>query len=422
MLSNLAVLCSILLVLTVMAVTMQFVRAENAVFDLWAIAAPIWLLGLPVLAGVAAVAVLFESVPLLRGGVGNVVYFFLFGIVVMGGWMPSFFSQVSPKNDFLGLSGSTAAIQQSILDNDPEADLGTGGLITPKTLMGEDVFDKEISLFVWDGMAWSGKIIFERMFWLLLSICITCLAATPFDRFDPNRSQPTHKPQENGTQADETQKSSEILATATALTPLSEHQIYWRFGSVFLAELRLLLKGKKWGWYAGVLGIIISGATIPLDYALSYVLPFAWLWPLLIWSSLGVRETRYFTSPIVFSAPHALTRQLPATWLAGIFVALLMASGVGAQLIRAGEIPQLLALIVGALFIPALALTLGVWSGSSRLFESIYLIWWYLMMNGVSALDFIGIMNKTKLPLSYLGLTFLLLIIATLRRQQEIQN
>ncbi len=288
--------------------------------------------------------------------------------------------------------------------------------------MGEDVFDKEISLFVWDGMAWSGKIIFERMFWLLLSICITCLAATPFDRFDPNRSQPTHKPQENGTQADETQKSSEILATATALTPLSEHQIYWRFGSVFLAELRLLLKGKKWGWYAGVLGIIISGATIPLDYALSYVLPFAWLWPLLIWSSLGVRETRYFTSPIVFSAPHALTRQLPATWLAGIFVALLMASGVGAQLIRAGEIPQLLALIVGALFIPALALTLGVWSGSSRLFESIYLIWWYLMMNGVSALDFIGIMNKTKLPLSYLGLTFLLLIIATLRRQQEIQN
>ncbi len=419
-LSNLAVLCAILLVLTIMAVTMQFVRAEALQLDLWAIAAPIWLLGLPVLAGVAAIAVLFESIPLLRGGLGNVVYFFLFMVVVIGGWMPSFFSQITPKNDFLGLSRSTAAIQQSILAHDPEADMGTGGLMAPKTIMGETLLDEEISIFVWDGMEWSARIIFERALWLLLPFSIASLAAIPFDRFDPARRGRATRPRKNGSPLSKPQPASDEMAATIVLTPLPEQRFHWRFGAVLLAELRLMLKGKRWGWYAGVLGIIIVGLAVPLDYALSYLLPFAWIWPLLIWSSMGVRETRHFTGPIIFSAPHILTRQLPAIWLAGALVALLMASGVGARLLLAGDFAQLLALLVGALFIPALALTLGTWSGSSRLFEIVYLVWWYLLVNGISALDFMGITDNALshgLPLTYLGLTFVCMFAVVLRRR-----
>jgi len=76
-LSNLAVLSSILCVLTMVALIMQLVRAEDLSVDIFALAFPIWFMGFPVLALVAAVALLFESIPVLPSGIGNVVYIFL---------------------------------------------------------------------------------------------------------------------------------------------------------------------------------------------------------------------------------------------------------------------------------------------------------------------------------------------------------
>ena len=421
-LSNLALLCSILLALTIMAVTMQFVRAEDTQLNLWAIIAPIWLLGLPVLAGVAAVAVFFESVPFLRGGMGNIIYFFFFMVVVMGGWMPSFFAEVTPRNDFLGLSRSTASIQQAILAHDPAADMGTGGLFAPKSLMGENLLDEEVSLFVWAGMKWSGKIFIERTLWMLLLLAIVSLAAIPFDRFDPARNQRANEQKKTKTPDLVLKPALEKQDVSITLTPLPKTYKSWRFGAVLFAELRLLLKGKKWSWYLLALGTITVGAFLPLDYAIPYLIPFAWILPLTIWSSMGAREDRHFTSSIIFSAPHALTRQLPATWLAGTLIALLMVSSVITRILLLGDFPQLFALFVGALFIPALALALGAWSGSSRLFEVIYLILWYLLLNGIAALDFMGITDyahTAELPITYLGLTFFFLTATALKRRIE---
>jgi len=419
-LSNLALLCTILLALTIMAVTMQFVRAEDTQLNLWAIIAPIWLLGVPVLAGVAAVAVFFESVSFLRGGVGNIIYFFFFMVVVNGGWMSSFFSQVTPRNDFLGLSRSTASIQQAILTHDPAADMGTGGLFAPKSIMGESLLDEEISLFVWGGMKWSAKIFIERMLWMLLPLAIAILAAIPFDRFDPARNQRASAQKKNKTPAQVQKPTLEKQDTPIALTPLPKTNKSWRFGAVVFAELRLLLKGKRWSWYLLALGIIIAGVLVPLDYAVSYLLPIAWILPFSIWSSMGAREERHFTTSIIFSAPHVLTRQLPATWLAGALVALLMASSIWVRILFVGNVSQLFAILVGALFIPALALALGAWSGGCRLFEIVYLVWWYLLMNGISSLDFMGITDYAltkELSITYLGLTFILMTTTALKRR-----
>jgi hypothetical protein len=46
---------------------------------------------------------------------------------------------------------------------------------------------------------------------------------------------------------------------------------------------------------------------------------------------------------------------------------------------------------VAALFIPALALAAGVWTGGGKLFEVLYLLLWYIgPMNRTPFLDFIG--------------------------------
>jgi len=75
-LSNFAVLGAIVAVLAISALAMQFVAAEDPRIDLWALLSPFLLLALPAMALVAALALCSEMLPGLRGGAGNVLWFF----------------------------------------------------------------------------------------------------------------------------------------------------------------------------------------------------------------------------------------------------------------------------------------------------------------------------------------------------------
>ena len=78
--SNFAVLSSMVAVLAVAAVLMQLLAGEDRHFGLWALLSPFLLIALPAMALTAAFALFFETLPVLRGGAGNVVWFFLFSI------------------------------------------------------------------------------------------------------------------------------------------------------------------------------------------------------------------------------------------------------------------------------------------------------------------------------------------------------
>lgn len=95
-LSNLAVLTVVLSVLTLVALVMQWVRAEDPQVSLYKLASPIWLMGVPVLAVWSAFAVAFESIPFLRGSLGNAVAFFLW-MGYLSSWAPSFASLATPS-------------------------------------------------------------------------------------------------------------------------------------------------------------------------------------------------------------------------------------------------------------------------------------------------------------------------------------
>jgi ABC-type transport system involved in multi-copper enzyme maturation permease subunit len=100
-LSNLAVLAAIMAILTVMALIMQFIRAEDTSLSLGALLVSIWGMGLPVMAWVAAVAVLFETTPLLRGTLGHIAYPALWAWIMLGLTVgPMFFnpSTVTPTH------------------------------------------------------------------------------------------------------------------------------------------------------------------------------------------------------------------------------------------------------------------------------------------------------------------------------------
>jgi hypothetical protein len=144
------------------------------------------------------------------------------------------------------------------------------------------------------------------------------------------------------------------------------------------------------------------------------------IWPLLIWSGLGCREARLNTSQIVFCAPRPLSIQLTAAWLAGFGLAVLVGLGSLLRFGLAGEALSALSLLAGLVFIPSLALALGVWTGSSKAFEVVYVLLWYLgLLNKVTELDYIGLHGPTLWSV-YAILSIFLLLAAILGRKRQL--
>ena len=90
-------------------------------------------------------------------------------------------------------------------------------------------------------------------------------------------------------------------------------------------------------------------------------------------------------------------------------------------MLGAGDGIGLLAWFSGALFIPSLALALGVWSKSHKAFEIIHVTAWYLTLNGEEAVDYLGANSDGNIGV-FIPLSIGLLALAFLGRARQLQN
>jgi hypothetical protein len=418
-LSNFLVLAAMVVILAISGIIMQVWHAEAPRVDLWKLLGPFLLIVLPAMALVAAVAVLFETIPGLRGGFGNVVYFFVWSVALA---TPVIASENNRSSlfDWAGLSviWSSIGAAAKLPANHFSFSLSVGSRNLAQ--VGPT--------FQWNGVQWTAELILARLSWIVVALVLALLAALLFDRFDPSKERSRRV---ISTPADVPAGLAENLPPRTSnhappLTPLANRQSHFRFEAILLAELRLMLKGQKWWWYAVAAGFIVASAATPSASGRGMLLACAWFWPVLIWSKMGARETRDQTSQLIFSAPHPIARQLPAVWLAGVGLALLTGSGFGGRLLFTGNWRGLLAWLIGALFIPTLALTLGVWSGSSKLFEIVYTLLWYVgPMHATLQLDFMGSApgtEATRVPTFYFACAVAMAAIAILGRKRQLQT
>jgi hypothetical protein len=188
-----------------------------------------------------------------------------------------------------------------------------------------------------------------------------------------------------------------------------------------LLELKLLLKGQRWWWFGIAVGLIFAGLFMAPRLVRAFILPITWLWPVMVWSGLGNREVRYNTHQMVFSSAAPIRGQLPATWLAGFIITALTGSGAAIKLLSVGDVSGLVAWFSGALFIPSLALALGVWSGSSKLFEVLHVSVWYLVINGVTAVDYLGANSDGNIGF-FIPVSMALILLAFIGRVRQLQN
>ena len=416
MISNFAVLAAMVAVMAIAALIMQWLKAEDPHVHLWELLSPFFIIALPAVAFTAGLAVLFENIPGLRGGAGNVIYFFVWTAMLAvpaatldkGGRV----NESAYFRDFSGIVSVMSLMQQELRSIDPA--YKNGAALT----IGDTATSKK---FLWSGLRGTPAFYWSRVTCILAAVALALLAAIFFHRFDPAREWRQKKATAENHATANLDAPALPAQTAVHLTPVKHPAAAASLLRLVLAELKLMLKGHRWWWYAGAGIIFIASLASPLNAVRGGVALAALIWPVLVWSQMGTREARFNTASLVFSAEHSIHRQLPAIWIAGVGVAAVTNSGLAIRLLIVGDHQGLLSWIACALFVPSLALALGLWSGTSRFFEAVYTAWWYIgPAHHTPGLDFLGTTAESARPQLYLLMSGALIVAAYLGRRAKL--
>jgi hypothetical protein len=407
-LSNFGILSAAVLIQAVAAVVMVLLSKDSKDVNLANLLLPFFFITLPAIAFVAALAVMFESIKILRGGFGNVIFFMLLQMTIV------FALEVkSPWLDLWCLQDVQQSMQSDLIAVHPEYNGG----FSLNTAPWKEA-DKIIT-FKWNGLDYSPAFVVKRMSWFAFAFVAVLIATLFFNRFNESPSI-KRKRQWLRRNLGENDQASDENGLATPVVSGGVLKTRSRFLLLLVAEVRLMFKGVHSIWYIVALGLNIASIFAPSEVVINFILPFTWIWPVLLWSKMGMREIFYDTDQLIFSAPGIVPRQFIAVWSSGVILTLLTGFGAGLHYAASGDLPGLAGLAVAVLFIPSFALVSGIWSKGSKLFEAAYSIWWYIgPMNRTPEFDFIGGSSTTGIRVIYLVISVFFLVLAYIGRKRQ---
>ncbi|RZD64224.1 hypothetical protein C0Q58_12315 [Streptomyces albidoflavus] len=382
-LSNFLVLASMLGVLAVTALCLQLVRGEDRGVDPVALFQPFLVMALPLLALTAAAALLFETVPVLRGGLGNIAWFCVALVVGIKGQ-----SADAPFGGF-GAGPAADSLRAALTE-----EFGKAGDYTFS--LGLTQIPEPLTPFRWDGFTFGGDFLVSRLLLVAAAVALALLPALWFGRHDPTRGGP----------ADGASPAADAPAPVPAYAPAPAALALPRtaaerggrtFGRLLAGEVRILAGGVSPWWWAVAAALTVAGLTLPLDAVTGLVLPAVWIWPVLVWSRLGSLPVEHGLEGLLGAYP-APRRRLLAAWGSGVVLTAVLGVAPPLRMAFAADLPGLAAWLGGVLFIPSLALLLGVVCRTHRVFQVVYLPLWYLVVNQVAALDFMGAVREAGVP------------------------
>lgn len=415
--SNFLLLGTLVFVVMVTAVLMQFVRGEDTVVHLVPLIMPFLVSTLPFMAVIAALAVLFESLPVLRGSWGNVIYFFFWIFVILASidmTLGKDHKIVTATNDLAGMTVPLHSMTEQVSAEFPDykGELQIGAALQDSVTA--------LQTFVWKGVDWTLGIAVARLWWLFAAFGIVVLASLGFRRFQEEDSGQGRSSNAADEPADANGKRQRFDFLRMLLRDWSPRS---SFIGLVLGELRLMFSSAGRGWYLVALALVIAQLAAPLNVGRQFLLPAAWIWPIALWSAMGCRERLFGTDQVVFSAPNMIQRQVSAIWIAGIAVTAFTGLGIGLRFAVAGDLGGLASWGTGVLFIPSLALLAGVITGGRKLFEVVYLFLWYIgPLNHVPQLDFMGAYPETaalSIPVYFLAAALLFMIVSQAWRVRQ---
>lgn len=409
--SNALILIVITLVLMFAALLMQITYREVPEINIWALMSPFIFIAIPTMIMVGGIAVFFEAVPFLRGGVGNVIYFFVF--ISMMPFVIESFEGWGINNDPWGIRLFMPSMQAAVCETFAYCKNTFQFTFPDQELLGKALYP---------GIQWTWDLIYPRFLWIGIGLTFVLLGALFFNRFDATKKAKAGK-RKARKQAKAAEAAVAPIRDYKPLSSLQKRTTPFSFGRVCFHELLLLLKSYPLWLYVPILGLVIASLFSPVDVTRNFLLPASWALPILIWSKMGCRETEFNTQQLIFTTPALIRKQWLASYLAGAAVTAISGSGALVSFLIHQPAGAAAAWFTAVLFIPALALALGSISGTPRAFEVIYALIWYIgPLQQAAELDFIGAVSAPSYTAYFLAAAGGLLILALLARYLRLRS
>jgi hypothetical protein len=398
-LSHFVYLGALALILGTLALAMLLRNAEAPGFDPVRLWLPTLLIALPALAFVAGLAVALEVLPLFRSGFGNVAWLFVWAMMFVAS------IQLGSSFDFSGLGAARASMR---------ADLRAERGVDEQGFRVGGGSHQAHQTFVWHGFHWTGAFVSARLAWVGIGALLALAGVPFFDRFDPSRRRVrplAARPARAAAAGEPAEvRAARAAPSAHALPAASRGPA---FAALVRGQLVYALRGRAKLFWIGALALAAgSFAAAP---AQAPPVALAWIWPVLLWSRLGAPDPA--VAPVLACCPRPVMRPLLAAFVGGSLVGALFVAAPFARAALAHDSAGAAASLVAAVFPPALALTLGAWAQTPRVFEALYTCLWYVGAQTPS-LDFMGA-TATPNPWPFAAAVPVLLLLASLGRARS---
>jgi hypothetical protein len=380
--SNLATLCAIAGISLVAAMFMQQVRAEDRHFDTLAFVMPFLLITIPAMAMISAIAVAFDVIKPLRGALGAIAYVFVWTAFISVPMSTTGGAHLSPF-DPMGMTAVTSNLRSAAIaafPNEKNNDVTAVGIERLKT--------GQAAPYRFSGIRWTSATLAQRLAWLAIALAIVLTSSVFFDRF-----------------------RREAAGSRRRTFSIDWSRLFPNIERLRLvrAEFLLLVNGANIWWLAGAAGLTIAMAFAPLDTVARFLLPVAFIWPLERLSALGARERVWNVADILSATRGFAARTLLAQWGCATLLGSLLCTGYIVRLAVTGDPVGALACIAVVAATAAAALAMGTITGTSRLFEAVYLVIWYV--GPINRLPFLDYSQATvSAPLALLATSIALSI------------
>lgn len=410
MLSNLLILLTITSCAFIVSIILFFIRTSGAPFILSHFVTPFFLFVIPAMFLISSLAIIAEVFLGRRNILQYIAFFFFFGFL-----MTNIDGQ---KDETIGIIIDPFGVR--ILTNSIKTLINAQFHEHIEHVSLGFVFNKKttaVKIFEWNGITVTNLFLLSRGMWIVISFVLIYLSSFFFHRFD-------FKPivSKKKKSAGEEPVSASTGISIASLPPLVND--YGILPFIKTELLLLIRKGSKWFWLV-ILGLSISMLFAPVTVSHLYILPVLWFLQVTRWSDLATKEAANGIHYFSYASYKPLQRMLPAQMLAGIILAIILALPLIIRYLLVFDIQAIIDIINGAVCIVLLAVCLGIVSKSKKVFEVLFFLLTYIIIQGVAAVDYLGALKHDShvLYMAFiLGLNIFLATVSIAVRRYQLRH
>ena len=352
---------------------MHLLRAEEPLQPLVYLSTYLLMVG-PAIIFVAVMALVFESVPLLAGRLGDVAYFFVFMVMLFAGVMGNEQSTAINWHDAMDAFGMAFIMH---------------GIGATSFAIGATPYDPQMTPIVTQPLHLFGPALLARALATLAPLPLLLIPLALFHRFDPVKVKDTSKQGGRGPIARLNQLVKPVTRVLAPVIALGG-RLPWRFGGRVIADAAVTLALFPLAVLL-LVGVAAWSLTVPIEGLRSRVLPALFFLLVIVLPGISTRDRIAGTMPMLDGIARLKVDRV--AWKLGTaFVVALLFALVPLLRLAVAAPSNALSLLVGLFFAAALSTALGELSRSPKTFAALFLFFLYLVLNGggQAAMDFAG--------------------------------